>query len=272
MLKRYIENNNVILNIQVADKNELFQKLSQKALDLGYIYSVEDMVKAVEEKEKLSITELKPYVILPHARGSFVKKLFILIVVAKNGIPYKGAKKNTANIVLFIGIPDGDHDYLKLLAGISRLLSKEDFEKWLLKADVVEDVVYTIRKFAGSHEGDVLQSNKKYLIILSLNMYNDDINIPTLLTEVGIDLPTEIEGKNLGHASFFFPFLTAFGFSGGISKYNHTFFGLTDEKSAAAKLNSLLKAENINLSDNGVGSLVQIEAMEVYGGFADVDF
>jgi mannitol/fructose-specific phosphotransferase system IIA component (Ntr-type) len=272
MFKRFILKNNVFINPSAKDKEELITRLSKKAYDMGFITSIDKMIENIENKEQIAITELKPHIVLPHARGNFIKKLFVFIAVSKGGIPYKGAKKNIADVVIFIGIPEGDHDYLKLLASISRYMSKDEFIEDLKKSEVEDDVVFAIKKFAGSDEAEK-SGAKKYFIILSLNTRPESSNIATLFAEIGVDLATEIEGKNLGHASVFVPFINAFGFSGVVSKYNRTYFGLTDDKEAASKLYSLLKSEGINLSEHGTGSLLQIEAMEAYGGFAeDVDF
>lgn len=273
MLNRYINRQNVYIVDKPMEKHELFTILSKKALELGYISDADALVKSVEEKEEAAVMELKPHIVLPHGRGDFINKLFVFIAAAKEEVKYKGAKKSKMKLAIYIGIPRDNKEYLKLLASISRLMQKDEFVDKLLKSHVPDDIVYTVKKYATVEARESKLSTKKYLVFLSLNKYTESDKIAPLLTEIGIDLPTEIEGKNLGNASNFLPFLSAFGFGAGLSKYNRTYFGLTDEKEAGAKLYGLLKMEGIDLNDDGVGSLFQIEVMESYGGFAeDLEF
>lgn len=269
MLSRYIHKKNIIIGADFSNKEELFRDICNMAEKEGYITSADEFFKLLNEKENENLTELKPQIVLPHARGAMVKELFVYFIVSKKGLPYQGAKKNTAQLIIFIGIPAESREYLKLLASVSRLLSKEDILNGVINAEVMDDVVYNLKKLYV--EVEKIENPKKYLLILTVNKNMDKVDIASHLAEVGMDLPTEIEGKNLGSASFFIPFLTAFGFMGDFNKYNKTYVGLTDESDAAAKLFSILKKEGIDLNQNGIGSLSQIEVMTSFGGFADID-
>lgn len=270
MLSRYIHRDNIIINPKIESKEELFKILCEKAEKDGYIASANAFYEILLQKENQNLTELKPNVVLPHARGEMVNELFVYFITSKKGVSYQGAKKNIAELIIFIGIPSESRDYLKLLASVSRLLSKEDILSGIVKAEVVDDVLYNLKKLY--IEVEKVENPKKFLLILTINKNIDKVDISSHLAEIGMDLPTEIDGRNLGHASFFIPFLSAFGFMGEVNKYNKTYIGLTDERDAASRLFSILKKEGIDLNQNGIGSLYQIEVMHSFGGYADLEF
>lgn len=269
MIIRYLSPDTIFVNPKVKDKEELFHFLAKKAQSHHLISSADEFESALKERQNLGVTELKPHVVMPHARGAFVKELFVMFALFPEGLNYQGAKKSKAEVVIIIGIPQQDKNYLKLLASVSRLISKEGLTEELMKSEVGEDVLFLLKKHSIEAKEEEVKSPHKFLVFLSLNQTASSSQIAPLMTEIGVNSATEIEGTNLGHASFFFPFLTAFGFSGGVSKYNHCYFGLTDERLAAAKLYALLKEEGIDLNDPGVGSLFQIEVEASYGGYAD---
>ena len=274
MLMNFLNEKNVFIDPPETERGPLLKMMADKAEEIGYITSSEAYLSTMEQKEQQQIMELAPHVMLPHARGDFVKKLFVMLAINKNGFSYPHAKKNKADIVLMVGIPTEDREYLKLLANISRLILEGHFVQGLLDADVMDDVKFVIKKCSTRIERSANENPKKYLLMLMLNkLPKQQELIPSFLTEVGMDLPTEIEGKNIGQLSAFGPFLSNFGFSSGFQKYCKVYIGLTDEKDAAAHLFSLLKDFGTDLDQDGVGSLMQIELTDSYGGYSEgVDF
>ncbi len=272
MLDRYLKKQRVFLNPSVTSRESLLELLTQKAMDQGLITDRQAMLNGLEEKEQAGVMELKSHVLLPHTRGDFVKELFMNLVVAPKGIFYRGAQKNLAKIIILVGIPQEDQQYLRLLAMISRLIIKDELIEELLSANVVEDILFTIKKFSVQVRDEKDESPKKYILWLVLNQQCDTDAIGSLLAEVGVSFGLEFEGKKIGNASVFLPFMGSFGFSGG-SKYTRIFSGLTDDPKAAYQLFNLLKQEGIDLSQKGVGMLYELEAMEAFGGEdEDLDF
>ncbi len=273
MLKRFIEENLVFIHPHTQDKKALLDAMTAKAVELGYIDQENEFVKDILDREKNAVMELAPHIVLPHTRGKYIKKLFVMLAIDKKGVPYQGAKKNQAHIVMLIGVPQDNNEYLKLLASISRLMLREDFVKLLMDSEIPEDVLYAIKRFEVQIERSEQKNQNKYLVFLTIHkQINEDV-LTAMLAEVGIGQPIQMEGENIGNAARFMPFLTTFGIGTGASKYSKCYLGLTDEKDAAAKIYTLLKGEDIDLNDSGAGFMAQIETMESYGGYAsDMDF
>ncbi|HOO59541.1 MAG TPA: PTS sugar transporter subunit IIA [Candidatus Mcinerneyibacteriales bacterium] len=268
MLQRFLDVSKIFFEPKAEDKEALFQIMGQKALDEGWITSVEEMNRSVRQKESEGIVELKPHIVLPHARGSFVNSLFALVAYSPHGIPYEGAKGKKAELVFYIGVPEGDQNYLKLLASISRLVSNDAFLEDIKQAELKDDILYAVKKYCLQVKADE-KKQKKYFLLLSLNHDIEEAKISSFFAEIGAGLVTELQGRNLSAGLGIFSYFTAMGFGQSRGQYNKVYFGVTDDERAAAQLNLLLKQEGIDLKQAGLGTLIQVAADDVYGGIPE---
>ncbi len=268
MLAGYLTKESVILKTGAKDKAGLFSEFSKKALAAGYVTSAEEMAAAVMEKEKEGVMELKPHVVLPHARGPFVKELFVMLGVFKDETPYEGAKGGKAGLVFFIGVPPGDQDYLKLLASISRLLSDESFVDSMMRSEVRDDVLFNVKKHSLKLEPEK-KERKKFMLLLTLNVAANEKMISTVMAEAGAGSVTELHGKNMSNGLSFMSFFSAFGIAGTLNKVSKTYMGLTNDPHAAAEVYALLRQNGVDLEEHGTGSVTLIETKVSYGGFAE---
>lgn len=268
MISKYFHKEHVMFNLSYSDKEELFKFLCDKAEDQGFVSSSEEFYEGLMEREDRGITELKPGVVLPHTRGSYIKRLFVYFVINTKGTNYKGIKHNKANFIVFIGIPDDDKDYLKVLASLSRILSKKDFLKDLLKSEVYEDVVYILKKFYMDVD-QLKRSEKNYIVLLCLNHFSDVDKVLPLLTEAGVDNLTIIDAEKPGSLFDMLKLFSSFSVIRRDERYSKVFLGLTDDKNSVEKLNNLLKNEGFDLETSGSGFLFSIKMDQCFGGFEE---
>ncbi|TYB31167.1 MAG: PTS sugar transporter subunit IIA [Candidatus Mcinerneyibacterium aminivorans] len=269
MLSNHITKNHIFLNPKVENKDELFKLLSQKAKEMDLIDSSEKMIEGIREQEKSGVMELKPNIVLPHARGEFVNELFVFVAISKKGLNYKGAQKNKSNAAFFIGVPPGNKTYLQLLASLSRFVKNEDLLENIINADIKEDISHQFKKFDSLHmqEERKKHEEKKYFILLSINVDIDDETISSFFAEIGIEQTISIDGRNLDIESSFFSIIPSIGFSTKKEEYSYIYMGITSNENAANKLYGLLKSKDIDLSENKMGTLVQLELFDSYGGY-----
>lgn len=269
MISNYITKNHILIDPKVENKEELFQLLSDKAQKMELIESSEKMIKGIEKQEETGVMELKPNVVLPHARGNFINELFIFVVISDKGLPYKNARKNKAYLTFFIGVPPGNKTYLQLLASISRFVKNEELLSKLIQSDIKEDVLHQFKKFDSIllQEERKKKKEKKYLIFLSINTDLDDDTISSFFAEIGIEQTISIDGRNLDVESSFFSLIPSIGFSHQKEEYSYIYIGITSNQDAANKLYALLKSKDIDLSESKMGTLFQIELFDSYGGY-----
>jgi len=270
MISRYVINENILYDIHFEKKEELFEFISNKAYENGYITSSKEFYEGLIKREEQGVTELKPYVVLPHSRGDFVKRTFIYFIIIPNGTKYLNAKKDTAKLIILIGSSKENKDYLQILASLSRMISKENLVDKLLKSEVQEDAIYYIKECAGNIE-KVEKSNYKYSIFLCLMNENDTDKIFPLMTESGISNVTIVDAEKTGSALSFLSLFSSFAKS--CDRYTKIFTGLSEDNDSAQKLNSLLKTEGIDLNQPDKGFLYSVKLLECFGGVEeDVDF
>jgi mannitol/fructose-specific phosphotransferase system IIA component (Ntr-type) len=268
MLQRFLDVSKVFFGPKTESKEALFGLMARKALDEGWITSIEEMNDSVRLKEAEGVVELKPHIVLPHARGPFVKSLFVLVAYDADGIPYDGAKGKMAQIVFYIGVPEGDQNYLKLLASISRLVSNTAFLDEIKRSEIKEDIIHAVKKYS-LHISIEDKKDKKFFVLLSLNEDIEEARISSFFAEIGVGLVTELQGRNLSGSLGLISYFTAMGFGKSRGQYNKVYFGITDDDKAAAQLYQLLKQAGIDLKENGRGALLQIPADDVYGGIPE---
>ncbi|KQC12228.1 MAG: hypothetical protein APR63_03095 [Desulfuromonas sp. SDB] len=265
MISRYFHPEHLMFNMNFEHKQHLFEYLCKKAEQDGFITSWEKMYKAVAEREQQGITELKSSVVLPHARGDFITRLFTYFVVNPQGISYQGIKGDKAKLVIFIGIPPQDKDYLKLLAAISRILSKPGFFDQLLRAEVIEDAVYTFKKYY-LQVGEQAKGETGYAVVLNINGIVDVDEILPLMTEVGINNVVVMEGEQPDSPFKMLKFFSSFSFRRSGIGESRLFMGLTSDSDASGKLFTLLKNEGTDLSRPGKGYVFSFALNQCFGG------
>ena len=268
MLQQFLDVSKIYYDPKVKDKEELFALLSSRALEEGWITSAEQMTGGVKDKEEAGTVELKPHIVLPHARGAYVRQLFVLMAYFPGGLAYEGAKGRKAEVVFFIGVPEGDQNYLKLLASISRLISSDDFVTAVKRAEIRDDILFAIKKHSLQITVEE-KKTKKFIIILSLNESIEEARISSFFTEIGVGLLTELQGRNIGNSLGLMSYFSAMGFGKARGQYNKTYLGVTDDEKGAAQLYALLKQAGIDLDENGKGTLMQFSAWDIYGGYPE---
>ena len=88
---------------------------------------------------------------IPHARTDAVKEFVIAFGISPQGIEFDSLDKNPVKFIFLMGTPrsKGLNSYLKLLAHLTRLANKKEFQEVLLKARTSQEILKEFRKFEG---------------------------------------------------------------------------------------------------------------------------
>ena len=267
MLRKFIKDDSIFINPSIKSRDELFELFAKKAFKRGLVKNADDFKNGLIAREKQGSTELKPGIAIPHVKSDTVNEIFIMIAVAKKGIKFSPGLGKGAQIVFLIGAPKMENKYINILGSIARLIEKSEFIDEFKKANVKDDIIYTIKKHSLS-EIKLEKGKTRYLITLSLNIDFSLKPILAIFLELGIQQPILFEGENLSTKSHFG--LSFFGFSAVDVKTsitrNKTIQGICDDKEAVIKLHQLLKEEGINLDSPGIGFLYSLELNNSFGG------
>ena len=117
----------IAINLKSKNKhdvlNELVDMLHQ-TYDLG---NIEDIRKAIFEREKLSSTGICNGLAIPHAKVSGIKKMVGGIGLSKEGIDFQSMDGVLSSIFFILISPKEDHgSHVKALARITKILKDEE--------------------------------------------------------------------------------------------------------------------------------------------------
>ncbi len=266
MWKKIIDKDLIVINPDIKDKQALFEGLVNLVYNNDYILNRKQFLEALQEREKVSNTELIPGVAFPHARSEAVARLFLSIVICKDGVDYGNPEMGPARIVFFFGCTPADiKQYLQMLAKSSRVLRKKEVTEKLLQCKTPEEVVDLLIEFSDDEADD--QSEENYLMLLTLNKVENLSNVMSALVETGITNASIVDSTSMAKKlAYEMPVFAGLSYMvPGKSKKSQLIFAYLEHKKMANKLAELLKEHKIDLDQKGVGYIQTIKIDSIIG-------
>ncbi|MBN1948207.1 MAG: PTS sugar transporter subunit IIA [Candidatus Cloacimonetes bacterium] len=262
MWKKIIDNDLIIINPRIKDKDELFCKMVNHVYNHDYILNQKLFLEALRERENMSNTELIEGVAFPHARSESVDRLFLCIVILQQGIDYENEELGPARIIFFSGCsPQDAKSYLQLLARSSRLLRNQEFREQLMDCLNPQQVIALLDKY--SDEESPEESEGQYLMILTLHESIRESELMTDLIEVGVTNACLMDSISIAKKlSYELPVFAGLSYMApGKSSQSQVVLGFLEKKTQALRLQKLLQEQGIDLNCKGVGfiQLLKIE-------------
>lgn len=267
MLSHYVNKDLVIIEPQVKNKNELFEKMVNHLYNLDYILNKKDFLLALKERENVSNTELMPGVALPHSRSDSVEKLFMSIVVIKDGLDFGNPDMGKARIIFFFGTSDKfNKEYLQLLAKSARLLKIEEFHNKLLQCTEPHQVLSLLDEY-DKPEAEVTESKSRYLMLITLHEKHRVDDLLTTMVELGITNASLLEATSLSSKiSYDIPVFSGMYFSDE-KKHKESIVVISqiNDQNRAHRLAEILKENKIDFDKQGVGYIQLLETSILIG-------
>ena len=137
-----IDKDMIILDEELKNKDEIFNYISERALEHGLISSKEEFLKSLYYRESLMSTALDFNIAIPHAKSQAVENDFISYMKLKEDIIRNEGDANPTNQIFMIAVTEGGSNrHLKYIAEISRNLIDEDFRQSLKEAKSTEKII-----------------------------------------------------------------------------------------------------------------------------------
>jgi mannitol/fructose-specific phosphotransferase system IIA component (Ntr-type) len=270
MWKKIIDRNLIVINPAVKNKTELFEGLVNHAYNQDYIRNKKKFLEALIEREEMANTELAPGIALPHARTNATEKLFISIVIFKQGLDYDNPEMGPVKIIFFFGCNElQNKEYLQVLAKSNRILKQKSFREKLLKCETVDEVVDLLSEFEDEEQSDEESSN--YLLILTLNDTSKTEEVMSAMVELGITNASILDATSMAKKlAYEMPVFAGLSYMAqGKSKHSSLIFAHIEYREIARKLANLLKENGIDLYKTGVGFIQTIKVDDVIGNFEE---
>ena len=135
------------LDLSVTSKEELLERLSKEAVQVGAGDSSESILEDLWNREKELPTAVGKGIAIPHCRSKSIKSSKLLFYRLKQDIDWDVNEK--INLVFAILTPDsGNNQHLVLLSKLSRHLLRKDFLE-MLKNGSKEEIINKIKEIIG---------------------------------------------------------------------------------------------------------------------------
>lgn len=148
------EKEDVMLNVNVDNKESLLQKLSEYAEKVGFTNDPKGLLKSFKEREAEYSTGLQDGFAIPHAKSEAVEKVGIIYARLEKPIEWKTYDNKPVTDVFALMVPpkNAGTTHLKMLANLSTALLEDDFKKDLKSLTDPQKIANYISKKIGANE------------------------------------------------------------------------------------------------------------------------
>ena len=139
----YLTPERVKLHLNGKTKKEIIEEVAQLFVKSGVIDSedLEEYVREINEREKLTPTGMQDGIAIPHARTPLVKKLSLALGISDEGVDFESMDDEPSKLIFMIAAPEETkREHLDLLAEISKLSYEEEIIKEIEKVETVEEI------------------------------------------------------------------------------------------------------------------------------------
>ena len=124
-----------IVILQSSSKDEALLEMSALAARLEQQVDVDQVYNALMQREKIGSTGIGGGVAIPHAKVEGVQGKLLALGYSDRGIPYDSVDRRPVEVlVLLLGEPGPNHEYLRALGRLGRMLRDESNLELLLNA------------------------------------------------------------------------------------------------------------------------------------------
>jgi len=273
MLEQFTSRNLILVNPKSTNKVDLFIEMTDVLYEQGIVSDKKAFHKSLLAREAIANTEIIPNVAIPHTGCSGVEKLFLLIVISKEGIDYDNRELGPVNIVFLFGCSSqNNREYLKLLAKSARLLNSQNFREKLVNSQSPDEVLAAIC----TSDCTIIDKDQKVEYLLIITLYNQG-RLPALLSaimETGINNASIINSSSMAkRIAYEIPVFAGLNLrSKKKQNQTSTVICTVSDNRTPNRLAMIMKENNLDLnrSGNGFMQIFKLKSLiGVYDEFPD---
>ncbi len=145
-LSDYLDESGILLDITGDGKSDILSKLVSIMADMGAISNSTEILKTLEEREKLKTTGIGSGIAIPHCKSSEVERVHVVIGISRTGVDFESLDQQPANFFFLLVAPENaGSEHLKVSAKIVRLVRDDAVRAELLKMTSAKDVLEFIK-------------------------------------------------------------------------------------------------------------------------------
>ncbi len=147
----YLKENLIELDLKAKTKDEVLDELSKLLGASHKVTSIQEVKKALDEREKIGSTGVGKGVAIPHAKTESVESLTIALGISKTKINFNSLDNEPVSIFFVFASPKKDtQKYLRVLARISRFLREPEFKTKIQNCNSTKEIIECIESFEGA--------------------------------------------------------------------------------------------------------------------------
>ncbi len=140
-LSKFCEEDLVSFDLKADNKNDAIKELVDLASRSNMIRDRDEVLRAVQEREKLVTTGVGYGVAFPHAKTRALKGIVIAFARSDEGIEFQAMDKKPVSLFFLIAAPeDAIGAHLNVMARLSFLMKSEKNREKLLNARTAGEV------------------------------------------------------------------------------------------------------------------------------------
>ncbi|MBT4091464.1 MAG: PTS sugar transporter subunit IIA [Deltaproteobacteria bacterium] len=145
-LSDYLEESGILLDITGDSKSEILSKLVEILANMVSINDSAEIMKTLQDREKLKTTGIGSGIAIPHCKSSEVDRVHVVLGISRQGIDFDSLDQQPANFFFLLVAPENaGSEHLKASAKIVRLVRDDTVREHLLKMNSAKDVLEYIK-------------------------------------------------------------------------------------------------------------------------------
>lgn len=132
----HLSEDTVLLDVDGANRDDVVRRLVELGAATGQVRDVDAVVATALARESQGTTGVGQGIAIPHAKSAAVSAPLIAFARSAEGVEWESMDGEPAHLVFLIAVPEeqaGD-EHLRILATLSRALTKAEFRDALLRA------------------------------------------------------------------------------------------------------------------------------------------
>ena len=135
-----------IITIQSHDKFSAISELALVFKDTDMCTDIDELIKALEEREKIMSTGIGFGIAIPHAKIRAVKEITFAIGISRDGLDFDSMDGKPVHLILLVAAGERQHkEYLKILSSLMSILKKDIVKDSIINADSADEILSILK-------------------------------------------------------------------------------------------------------------------------------
>ncbi|WP_137663159.1 PTS sugar transporter subunit IIA [Enterococcus hulanensis] len=139
---------NILLDVAVASKEELFEVIADYAYESGYVANAAETCKAFNEREAEYSTGLQDGFAIPHAKADTVLAPTVLFIRLAHEVEWETFDDSAVKNIFALMVPKEDEGtvHLEMLSRLATALLEDEFIQQIQESEDKTQLVELIKK------------------------------------------------------------------------------------------------------------------------------